>query len=275
MHNENNRDHSEPRINYLKWPTTKSQGTCIFLQDFNAKPSRFSALAEYLCNNGIYGVAPDILSPDIRHDREVIRSNEIEASFEKINFLINEHKKKYKDTPIFLCGEGYGAVVALYFAQAFPSLLSGVIVLSPFFDISFNIIKKLSIIRDYFLRPQKSFCFPIKTSMVTKDQWYLDALNETGEKEYWYSAKFWGEFALMSKQVLFKKKKIKTPVFFLLADDDLLVDNKTANNFFQSLQVLDKKINSYPEFHALSVPVDRDTIYSDISEWIVSRSLIF
>lgn len=261
------------KSNILEWKVDKCRAVCILLHDFEASPSRFSALGQHLAGNGVSVIAPDILIPSSGGSRsETIKSSEIDNGLEQIHRLILKCKEKFEDTSVFLCGEGYGGILALKFNQNHHELLDGVAVMSPFFKFSINMVKRFDLLMNILLRPQKSYQLPIKTSMVTKNDSYIDS-EDSGGRSLNYTAKFFMDYFSLAKTVYNQTNTVKNSLFFMLASDDLISQNNVAHVYYQSLEVEDKRIDYYPEFHSLSIPQDFRSVFNDLSEWILSRTL--
>lgn len=253
----------------LEWKVEKCRAVCILLHDFEASPYRFSALGRHLADSGVSVIAPDILTTS---GSETIKSNEIQDGLDQVYKLILKCKEKFEDTPVFLCGEGYGGVLALKFNQSHHELLDGVAVMSPFFKFSINMVKRFDLLMNLFLRPQKSYQLPIKTSMVTKNDAYINADN-SGGRSLKYTAKFFVDYFSLAKAVYNQTNTVKNSLFFMLASDDLISQNNVSHIYYQSLEVEDKRIDYYPEFHSLSIPQNSQSVFNDLSEWILSRTL--
>jgi alpha-beta hydrolase superfamily lysophospholipase len=66
--------------------------------------------------------------------------------------------------------------------------------------------------------------------------------------------------------------QLKTPVLFLLAGKDLLVDPRESESVFKKLKIKDKTLIKYPEMlHALSIDLGREKVFEDIFSWLTKR----
>jgi alpha-beta hydrolase superfamily lysophospholipase len=66
--------------------------------------------------------------------------------------------------------------------------------------------------------------------------------------------------------------KIGTPVLFLVAGQDLMIDHRATKEIFQGLAVKDKTLVEYPGmYHALSIDIGKEKVFEDMSKWIEKR----
>jgi esterase/lipase len=255
-------------VAFLDWPVSNCRAICLLLHDFNTTPKRFTQLGEFLAANNIYSIAPELFT----HDAKKINSKENDKSFCRVNKLISRINKQYNNIPIFLCGEGYGSILAMNYAQSKSDTIAGVIAISPYFKFSYAIIRRLNVFIDNIFRPNKSYFLPIKTTMVTKNANYLTDNSSIEGARCKYSAEFLTGFFRMKSAVMRNAKKNTKPIFIMLAKDDLICENSKTHKYYQSLQVEDKQINYYDEYHALTVPKDKEMVFTDVASWLKGRS---
>ncbi len=68
-------------------------------------------------------------------------------------------------------------------------------------------------------------------------------------------------------------KGLEVPSLFLLAGNDLLVDERAGRRLFKKLALEDKTLLEYPDMlHALSIEVGRDRVFRDIIDWAKGRA---
>ena len=135
-----------------------------------------------------------------------------------------------------------------------------------------KISEYLDIFSSCLYRPRKQFTMPFDSGMCTRDTAYQKEMDDDFREHRLATSKLLVETAAMQFKALILKKHIASPVLFLLAGEDKLVDVKMSEKVFEGLKTRDKEINVYPGmYHALSIELDKENVFMDIFNWIEER----
>lgn len=254
--------------NIYMWIPDEMNAACILLHDFDSNPQRFSFLGEYLKSKGIACFAPFLFS-----DNDKVDLNVISESNYKIQKIIQYLKENYLSVPLFLMGEGYGAVMSLKYSLMKENELDGVVLLSPVLGFSFMNLKRFDLWMDMLLKPECLHEFPIKPSMISKDFLNVEMVETSFSSKCSYTSKFLAEYMSVVKYVSGNQSDIDLPVCMILAKDDLVADNYLSFNLYENISSVDKYINFFSEYHSLSLALNKEDVFYDVFSWIKERTI--
>lgn len=195
---------------------------------------------------------------------------------------------KYDTSKLFLLGSSMGGTIALNVARqlqqadASPlsssSQLAGVIMLAPMLQLSVGTVAQ------YLLRGLSSVVSTwevIPSSSTSMDKQYRDPekRRECEEDEYRNlsghirvgSASTCVELAASTQETF---PDIACPLLLMVADEDVVVDNRGAMELMERSASQDKQLQRYPALHGLLCEPQPllDTIQRDMIQWIEQRS---
>jgi alpha-beta hydrolase superfamily lysophospholipase len=120
--------------------------------------------------------------------------------------------------------------------------------------------------------PHKQFDLPFTSALCTRDEAYIKIL-DTDSREYrTISSRM--IFDILTGQVTagLLKKKMTTPVLFLTAGEDKLVDSAKTKEMFKDVAAKDKEIIDFPGmYHSISVDTGRERVFSEMLRWAEKR----
>jgi alpha-beta hydrolase superfamily lysophospholipase len=66
--------------------------------------------------------------------------------------------------------------------------------------------------------------------------------------------------------------KMRTPVLFLVAGEDRIVDSAESRKVFDGLKIEDKAYFEFPGmYHALSIDVGKEAVFEKLLKWALNR----
>ena len=209
--------------------------------------------------------------------------NEFDRLLSNFDTLYNYIKNKYSNIPIFVLAESMGAIIIIKSVLMISSYdLNGIILLSPYFNISSGIkpselMIKLGIkLSRYFPKSKIAGKNDISISCCNKKYELLSSLNK-----YKYTGKFMlstlREIYLNNKWVLENYYKFNIPILAIHSKNDKVTCYKGTINFINNIKSSDKEIFLLDEGnHTLLVPIDDNdyqpiVVMSKITNWINKR----
>lgn len=260
-------------IIYRRWEAHPSKAVLLLVHGLGAHTGRWEFLADFFFKNDISSYALELKGfGETRGSRGHIDS--FNVYFDDIRRLLNIIKRENPKQKVFLLGESMGGIISFLMAIYEPGLFSGLICISPAFQsrLKFTLLDYLKIFFPLLYNPKKQFDLPFNSEMCTRDIDYQKTM-DADEREYRRaSSKLLSEFAIAQIRSQILKDRLKTPVLFLVAGVDKLVDSGESLKIFKGLKVKDKAIIQYPNmYHALSIELGREAVFSDILNWLEKR----
>ncbi len=264
----------ERDIVYRKWPASQPKAVLILIHGLCGQSNRWEVLADFFQQNNISSYAIDL-----KGFGETKGLPGHIDSFDKyladIRSLYDIIHTENRHCPIFLLGESMGALISFLAAARAPELFDGLICISPAFKskLKFTALNFLHIFLSLIYNPKKQFRVPFESRMFTRDTVSQERIEADYREHRLVSSKLLFNILIAQKQCETQKDKLKTPVLFLLAGKDLMVDTKTSEKFFSNLAIPDKGIIVYPDmYHALSIDLGKEKVFGDILSWIKQKT---
>jgi len=195
----------------------------------------------------------------------------------------NHVKALHEDLKLFLVGSSMGAAIALLVSERMDGAPDGIVMLAPMLQLELSNNKPLRYLllalasipglRSVPVIPSNSGDSSIQyRDPVRRKEAEDDELTVTGKISF-ASGSACLELCVMVKALA---PSFTSPMFFMIADEDIVVDSigaaAMANELFTSVE--DKTIKHYNALHGIICEPDplRKEIEKDISNWITSRS---
>jgi alpha-beta hydrolase superfamily lysophospholipase len=87
------------------------------------------------------------------------------------------------------------------------------------------------------------------------------------------SSKFILEILLAQARARKLRKDIVTPILFLVAGEDRIVDPSATKKAFNGLKAGDKTLVEFPGmYHALSIELGRDSVFEELLRWTEKKT---
>jgi len=261
-------------ILYKKWGCPAPRAVFLLVHGLCGFSGRWDPAADFFLHENISSYAIELKGFGRTTDHKG-HIDSFAIYYRDIQSLREIAQRENSGKKIFLISESMGSIISLVLVGLKPDLFAGVICLSPAFKsrLKFSSADTLSMYACLIFNPRKQFVMPFNGRMCTRDVAWQKAL-DTDEREHRLATpKLLFAILRSAERVNSLQHRIKIPVLFLLAGDlDALTDPRASKRFFDDLPVVDKNIILYPEmYHALSVDVGREKVFTDIVQWVYKR----
>lgn len=260
-------------IMYRKSRASPPKAVLLLIHGLGGQSSRFEFLADFLLQSNISSYAIELKG--FGETKSLAgHIDSFNNYIEEILVLYNIIHSENPASPIFLLGESMGALIAFLEAIQKPDFFSGLICISPVFKskLKFTFLDYIQIYLSFLYNLEKQFRVPFDSQMCTRDTAYQKIMESDPREHRLATSKMLANILIAQIQCRHFKGKLKMPVLFLLAGNDLIVDYKTSELFFNTLPTPDKGIIIYPEmFHALTIDLGREQVFNNILSWIKQK----
>ena len=245
----------------------------LLVHGLGAHSARWNFLSEFLLQNNISSYAIDLRGFGETKDLKghVDSFNVYFKDLRRLRDIIAEENRGKK---VFLLGESLGAIISFLTVIPEPKLFDGLICISPAFTskLKVSLLEYIKIFSSVIYNPKKQFKLPFDSGMCTRDVDCTGILdNDPGEHRL-ATSRFVFETVKAQMKCAILKKKMRTPVLFLLSGEDRLTDPEASKRIFNGIQIDEKKLIQYPDmYHALSIDLGREQVFKDILNWVEKR----
>lgn len=182
-------------------------------------------------------------------------------------------RKREPNKKIHLIGLCWGARLCLpVCAEDNEEKIDSLILLSPglYPKVDYSFMKKLQIAFAYLFDAKKKFHLPLKDSFFTQNQHYLSFIQKDSLGLRQVTARFLIETLRLNQLARKSFKKVKQPIYLLLAENDKIVDvEKTVAVFNKRANVEFKTYKKWE--HTLEFESNADLFYEDVIRWIEQK----
>ncbi len=262
-------------LHFRKWHGPEN--IIIYLHGIESNSGWFSSFASQLAGRGfgLYGIdrRGSGLNQEGRGDIKDynIFLDDIEDA---INFVKNENPGK----KIYLMGICWGAFLAVNYAIKRQTAPDGIILLSPaiYRKVDLKPIVKMAGWALSLFYPKGRLKIPINDSMFTDNDRYRSFIRSDKMRLRSLTCRFFREILRMENDFTSWGNELFLPVLVLLAGHDEIVDNTRVRRWFNALQIEEKAIKAFTDFHHV-MPFEENTmpLLDAISDWTKERELSF
>jgi acylglycerol lipase len=248
---------------YRKWLVPEPKAVFILVHGLGCHAGRWEAAADFFLKKGISSYA-----------LELGREEGLANYRSKILRLYDIAKKEKPAKRIFLIGESLGAITSFLVCAERPGLCDGLVCISPAFAARKRPapVDYIKMVTALLFNPGKEFTLPFDSSMCTRDIEYRTRLDRDPDEYRSIPAKKIFEILLAQRRVRAVSKKMLTPVLFLVAGEDLIVDTASAMAAFSNLAAEDRTIVTFPGmYHSLSIDLGREAVFEEILKWAKTK----
>lgn len=263
----------ETGILYRSWPAAKPEAVLLLVHGLGAHSARWQDLSDFLLKKSISSYAIELEGFGETKGPEG-HVDSFGVYLRDVNFLREVIIRENKGRKVMLLGESMGALISFLTVARRPNLFDGLICISPAFanKLKFSIFEYAKIFSSLLYNPRKKFSLPFTYGMCTQDEVCQKSMEKDPTEHKSVSSKLIYELIAAQVKAAALKEKVKTPLLFLLAGDDKLVDSRASKRIFKSLGVQDKTLIEYPGmYHALSIDLGREKVFQDIVNWVKTR----
>jgi alpha-beta hydrolase superfamily lysophospholipase len=261
-------------ILYKKWPLDNPKAVFLLVHGLGGHSDRWNFLAEFFLKQNIASYSIELKGFGETKDLKG-HIDSFDIYFKDIETLQNIIRSELPGKKVFIIGESLGGLISFLLSGLNPGLFNGLICISPAFKdkLKFTLLEYIKTFTFVVFNPKKAVDVHFNDAMCTRDLEYQKIMGEDNREYRFATAKMLFNILISGMRAQGFKHKIKIPTLFLIAGEDTITDAACMNKVFASLSVSDKEIIEYPEmFHALSIDLDREKVFTDILNWVVKRT---
>jgi acylglycerol lipase len=250
-------------ISYKAWVSPTPKAKFLLIHGLGANSSWWEPFASESLKNGFSSYAIDL-----RADRSFAEF------FNSINNLLIKIRADDPGKKIFAVGESMGALIILSMALEDQAIFDGLICIAPAFNSKAPLKLKdyFRIFLPLFYDRNKRCTLPVSSDMCTRDPAYLKMIEATYDKDVLATSQVLFDIFITQLRMRLSRMRIDAPLLFQIAGNDLLVYPEVSLKVFKRLRCKDKTLIEYPEmYHALSIELGKEKVFSDIFNWIEKR----
>jgi lysophospholipase len=178
------------------------------------------------------------------------------------------------DLPLFLIAHSLGGLIALRYLEEYEAPLAGAVITSPWLGTAYAIPRWKILLANLFNRILPAFPFTMKVdaSDLTHDDERAADYRDDPQIHSTVTPRLFTEISTAIEMALRRGDRIRTPVLFLLAGADRLVDTDRSLAFARSLpsdmvsiDVLDG------QYHEILQERGRAAVTAEIRDWITDH----
>jgi alpha-beta hydrolase superfamily lysophospholipase len=262
------------RLRYRIWDINGGDAPAVLILHGNAEHSgRYGELAGFLNEKGCRVFAFDARGHgESEGERGYVR--DFKDLTEDVDSFIDFVKERHKAENLYLFGHSMGGFIAAMYLLDGSKDVAGAILSSPVFKLGKSISFAISIfsgIIDAFFpkmklyKPEKRY---LTRNTAVIERYEKDPL-VIHDKVFAHNA---AQFVKALRGILPRLNQIRRPMLILHGDCDRLSDIRGSKNLFREAGSDDKDLKVYEGFyHELINEPGRETVYSDIAEWLHAR----
>jgi len=263
------------KLYYSAWRSDKTKALFVLLHDLGGHSDRFSSMISYFENKNLSFYAADFRghgkSEGKRGDSDTVLTFVYD-----IKCLMNSISAKYPGVPVFLVGEGFGAMIALRYSLVYQRDLSGLVLLSPLVKPSnknsslFLLGARIaSVFSDSF-----SFSTNVSPENLTKDKEEIEKIKSDKLIHDRISVRLFDELYKNSQFCLDRASDIRLPILILTGTADDLSDVSSIEELFAALGSSDKRFEKYDGlYHEIMNELERERmkVLNDVKKWVQDK----
>lgn len=264
----------ETGIIYRHWAAAEeAKAVLLLVHGIGAHSARWDFLSDFFLQNNISSYAIELRgfgeTKDLRGHVDSFK-----VYFRDLRCLRDIIIEENRGKKIFLIGESLGAIISFLTVIPEPTLFDGLICISPVFmsRLKASPLEYIKIFLSLAYNPKKQFKVPFDSGMCTRDADCREILDNDPREHRLATSRFIFEIFKAEIQSATLKKKMRTPVLFLLSGEDKLADPEASKRIFNGIKIDEKKLIQYPDmYHALSIDLGRERVFKDILKWVDRR----
>lgn len=262
------------KIYFRYWRAEKPAASVIAIHGFGGHSIWFDKAGGFFNKNNISFFSFDLPGfGQSKYERGDVDSYMTWVNVAKSVF---EHYKENhsKGKKVFIMGHSMGSLLTIMTNKEVNS--DGIVLSVPGFDGSkeaWPLKLVLSIMFNSIFSPQKPITVPFGPELLTRSR---EAQLECKKDPYRVispKAKVFLQLKLLGMAAKKTLPKIKTPVFLIKAEKDMVCSNEAMDLAYKEILSSDKQIKEYKDFyHDLFLEEEQEEVVGDISTWIFGRT---
>jgi alpha-beta hydrolase superfamily lysophospholipase len=264
------------KIFYRRYAAESERARMVIAHGLGEHSGRYAHVVERLLPRGI-----SIWLPDHRgHGQSEGRRGHVLNFMQYLTDLQSVIKLAREGLPgdrkCFLLGHSMGGLIALHYAQRYPELIDGVLASSPALGMVIEVPAAKKILGSVmsYLWPGLTLGNELDAGKISHDPTVVNAYQNDPLVHDRVSTRLFTELMAAMETVTRQVSTLRVPVLMQVAGDDHLVNARTAEQFFEKLQVPDKTLHVYEGlYHEIynEPQTQRAKVLNDLENWLEKR----
>ncbi len=262
------------RLHYRAWEATRPRAGIVLLHGLSDHSGRYDDFGAAMASYGISCFAADLRGHGASEGRRghVVRFDaflqDVDRFRREVQGLVDPSFR------LFLLGHSLGGLIALRYLEEYESPFVGAIISSPWLATAVPLPrwKSSSVPLLARLLPSLPMRAHIPPHDISHDEDVVRAYAADPLVHDRITPRLFAEASAAMGLVFQRAERLSTPLLFLLAGGDRIVDANRAHAFARSLPAGDVTIRTFPGlYHELLNELERQTVMAEIREWISAR----
>lgn len=251
----------------------------ILIHGAGQHSGQFSELGGYCSQHGIAFYALDLRGFGQSAGKRGHVSS-FDEYLDDLDQFVRLVRKKHPGEPIFLLGHSLGGTIVIRYGQKCQNCIQGAVLSAPALRLRFHIPGSLYWAAHVLSRITPGVCVdlrkwrPVAERIPRFKGCFNFELAEDADplSTNQFSVRWFTELLVNGRRALNGTKDFKLSVLCLCGADDTLIDPVSVQEFYDSLQVEDKKIILFPRIkHRILQGNGRELVYRHILSWLQER----
>ena len=260
-------------LHVSRWSATRPWAVVVFLHGIASHAGWFRETATDLREQGVAVYAPDRRGSGRSGGRRG-HLDRYPRALDDVARVVRLAASEHRGTPVFLAGSSWAAKLAVVYAAARPTDLSGLLLLGPGLlpRIGLSPARQLAVGVGHLVTPTARVAIPLTPELYTATPRYLQFIRADPLRLLTATTRFFWETARLDRRRDDASAGLRLPLLVLQGDDDPMMDVPATRGWFSALSVEDKTYGSYPgASHTLDFARDRAAYVADMLAWLSAR----
>lgn len=262
------------RLRYRSWEAPQPRTGILLVHGLAEHGGRYETFAESLARGGCSVFALDLRG----HGRSDGRRGHT-ASFDLFLQDLERFRREIQgaqrvDGPLFLIGHSMGGLITLRYLQEFQPPVRGAVIVSPWLATAVPVPRWkewLARILEHVL-PAMPFRTTIRPEDLCRNSAVVAAYREDPLVHHTITPRLYAEAGRAREIVRRRTDRIRTPLLFLIAGEDRIVNSGSAERFARTIDG-DVTVCTFPgRYHELLFEPDREPVLKTLRGWIADRA---
>jgi alpha-beta hydrolase superfamily lysophospholipase len=259
------------RLHYRTWELDSPEAGLVVVHGLFEHSRRYEQLAETMAP---YGFSTFVL--DLRgHGASEGRRGHV-RSFDVFLQDLDRFRREVQGLvpvglPLFLVGHSLGGLISLRYLEEYDVPFRGAIITAPWLGTAVDVPRWQVLASSVLTRLLPAFPFPARldAALLTHDDERAADYRDDPLIHSTITPRLFTETATAIEQAHRRGDRIRTPILFLLAGDDQIVDTSRSLAFAQSLPVGDITIDVLEgDYHEVLQERDRAATMAEMRDWL-------
>lgn len=262
------------RLFYRTWEVVNARAAVIVVHGLAEHSGRFDELGLRLGAAGHSTFALDLRGHGVSEGRRG-HVPHFDAFLQDLDRFRREVQGLVRvELPLFLLGTSMGGLIALRYLEEYETPFRGAIAVSPWLATSMPVPRWKINIANALNRvlPALPLALGIDPTVLTRDPKLVQARRDDSLVHDRITPRLFAESATAMGLAFQRADRIHTPLLFLLAGDDQLVDTQKSLAFSRTIRSAPVTVKLYPGYyHEVMNEVDRGIVFTDLRDWLGTR----